>query len=86
MQTVRNLASLAMLLVATPVLAGENGDCTCRLDGKDIAEGQTACLSLPTGQVLARCEMVLNNTAWKTIQKGCPSASAVGDVKPAEKS
>ncbi|WP_306118333.1 MULTISPECIES: hypothetical protein [unclassified Roseitalea] len=49
--------------------------CTCRFKGRDIAVGETMCLDLPGGAVLARCDKVLNNTAWKTLQQGCPTAS-----------
>lgn len=45
--------------------------CTCRFKGRDIPVGQTMCLDLPSGHVLARCGRVLNNTAWKTLQQGC---------------
>ena len=45
--------------------------CTCRFKGRDIPVGQTMCLDLPGGRVLAQCGRVLNNTAWKTLQKGC---------------
>jgi len=46
--------------------------CTCRFKGEDIPVGQTMCLDLPNGPVLAQCGRVLNNTAWKTLQQGCP--------------
>ncbi len=63
----------AAITFSAPGFAGP--DCTCRGNGKDIAEGQIVCLNLPSGAVLARCDRVLNNTAWKTIQKGCPLSS-----------
>ena len=47
--------------------------CTCRFKGQDIPVGQTMCLDLPNGPVLAQCGRVLNNTAWKTLQQGCPT-------------
>lgn len=47
--------------------------CTCRFKGADIPVGQTMCLDLPNGPVLAQCDRVLNNTAWKTLQQGCPT-------------
>lgn len=47
--------------------------CTCRFKGRDIPVGQTMCLDLPSGDVLAQCDRVLNNTAWKTLQTGCPA-------------
>lgn len=45
--------------------------CTCRFQGTDIPVGQTMCLDLPSGDVLAVCDRVLNNTAWKPVQQGC---------------
>lgn len=66
------IALYAVMTLSTPSFAGP--DCTCRGNGKDIAEGQIVCLNLPSGAVLARCDRVLNNTAWKTIQKGCPTS------------
>jgi len=48
--------------------------CKCRFNGGYIEEGQTACIKTPTGMSLARCEKVLNNTSWKTLNKPCPFA------------
>ena len=45
--------------------------CTCRFRGLDIPVGQVMCLNLPSGEVTAVCDRVLNNTAWKTLQQGC---------------
>ena len=45
--------------------------CTCRFKGRDIPVGQVMCLNLPSGEVTAVCDRVLNNTAWKTVQQGC---------------
>lgn len=66
--------------VAAPAMA-QNGQalenaaksipCTCRFQGSDIPVGQTMCLDLPGGAVTAVCDRVLNNTAWKTLRKGC---------------
>lgn len=71
---VRHLIFLATLTTSlatyTSALAGP--ECTCRFKGQDIPEGQMICMNLPSGDVLAQCGRVLNNTAWKTIKKGCP--------------
>jgi len=70
-----------VLPVATPVMAQDGQTlgnaaksipCTCRFKGQDVPLGQTMCLDLPSGEVLATCDRVLNNTAWKTLQQGCP--------------
>ncbi len=57
-------------LISSSALAGI--DCTCRYKGVDIPEGQTICMQLPSGNMLATCGRVLNNTSWKMIQKECP--------------
>jgi len=73
---------IAPMLAPLPALAepgfkAENAaraiPCTCRFKGADIPVGQTMCLDLPNGPVLAQCDRVLNNTAWKTLQQGCPT-------------
>ncbi len=64
------IVACAALMVSSTAFAGI--DCTCRYKGQDIPEGQTICMQLPSGNVLATCGRVLNNTAWKTIQQDCP--------------
>lgn len=70
------LLAIGAVALSTPVLAqklaGPDIPCTCRFKGQDVPLGQTMCLDLPSGQVLATCDRVLNNTAWKTLQQGCP--------------
>jgi hypothetical protein len=62
--------TLALMAAAQPARA----DCECLGNGTRYAQGQVACLKLPTGPVLARCEKVLNNSSWKRLQNGCPEA------------
>ncbi|WP_274629238.1 hypothetical protein [Arvimicrobium flavum] len=62
----------ALDFAVTPAAA----DCKCRANGKLFHHGEVACLSLPTGQQLARCDMVLNNSSWQKVQDGCPEAAA----------
>ena len=65
----------ALLTVASGAAnAGPNGDCTCRYQGGDVLEGQTACIKTSKGMMLARCDRVLNNTSWKFLDQPCPSA------------
>ena len=54
--------------------AGPNGECTCRYNGGDVIEGQTACIRTSQGLTLARCERFLNNTSWKFLDQPCPQA------------
>lgn len=65
---------LVLLAIAAPAFAGEK--CVCRANGKNFEEGQVTCFRLPSGMKLARCERVLNNTSWKMLGDGCPSAVA----------
>ena len=51
-------------------------NCQCRANGKLFEQGQVACLKLPAGAELARCGKELNNSSWKKMQDGCPSAAA----------
>ena len=55
--------------LATSALAGP--DCTCRFAGRDMPEGAVVCIDLASGTYLARCERVLNNTAWRKMVDGC---------------
>ncbi len=68
----------AAFMASSTAFAGIN--CTCRYKGQDIPEGQTICMQLPTGNVLATCGRVLNNTAWKTIQQDCPYGELDSDL------
>ena len=48
-------------------------DCYCTdSEGKRVELGQTACLSIGSRRVLARCEMAANNPAWRYETEGCP--------------
>lgn len=53
--------------VAAPAIA-----CTCRYRGRDMAFGAEICID---GR-MARCEMVLNNTSWRTTRAPCPMSAA----------
>ncbi|MGO4831851.1 hypothetical protein AB4144_06070 [Rhizobiaceae sp. 2RAB30] len=69
------------MLVASQGLAF--ADCQCFANGRRYHHGEIACLKLPNGDQLARCDMVLNNSSWKKIQDGCPEAGAA-PLTPAE--
>lgn len=64
--------ALPMLLAATSVPA--RADCTCRAFGVDHELGATVCLRLGGRNVVARCEMALNNTSWVPKDVPCPTA------------
>jgi hypothetical protein len=66
-------------MFALPANAGPN--CTCRANGTKFEVGQVACITLPSGNRLVQCEMVLNNTSWKILSGSCPT-SFLEDQKP----
>lgn len=69
------------LLSAALLVSGQTvvlADCECRANGQLYRHGELACLRLPTGDQLARCDKVLNNSSWKKLRDGCPEAAAGG--------
>ena len=50
-------------------------DCKCVTKGERVDLGTVICLEVsPSVRYLARCERVLNNTSWRKLGDGCPSA------------
>ncbi len=48
-------------------------DCYCTdSTGERVELGETACLSIGSRRVLARCEMAANNPTWRHETEGCP--------------
>lgn len=50
-------------------------DCSCRRPGGRSEIGETACILNGGEWVLARCEMTLNNTSWRPLDKPCGPVS-----------
>jgi hypothetical protein len=75
-------ALIGSCLIVLSALAASpaNADCQCRANGRQFQQGQVACLTLPSGSQLARCGMELNNSSWKKMQDGCPSAAVSPDA------
>ncbi|BCH33097.1 hypothetical protein MesoLjLc_50270 [Mesorhizobium sp. L-8-10] len=67
------LLAAAMLATSPHVVYAE---CQCLANGRTYDHGEIACLTLPNGSQLARCDKVLNNSSWKKIRDGCPTAGA----------
>jgi hypothetical protein len=65
---------VSMLLAFPPANALADPQCFCRHRDGATPEGKTACIRMPQGMRLARCERVLNNTSWKILDVPCPSA------------
>ncbi|MDF1600013.1 hypothetical protein PZ895_09505 [Mesorhizobium sp. YIM 152430] len=53
---------------------------TCHANGLVFGQGEVACLDIPCAPQLARCGMVLNNSAWIKIQDGCVVSSQLGST------
>jgi hypothetical protein len=58
----------------TPSSPQHGPDCTCRVEGRSIAVGATACLRTAEGPRIAECAMVLNNTSWHITTTTCPES------------
>lgn len=75
-------AALALIgLVASASAAGAY--CPCVANGKLFEQGAVACLTLPAGEYLARCDAVLNNSSWTRIAETCadaPSGDPAGSL------
>jgi hypothetical protein len=71
------LIVVALGIAPAPAMA----NCQCRANGREFEQGQVACLRLPDGAQLARCGKELNNSSWKKVQDGCPSAAAAPTVQ-----
>ncbi|MBA4783281.1 MAG: hypothetical protein H2045_08710 [Rhizobiales bacterium] len=72
----RFIASLTCLfMVAGPALANDyvHRNCHCRTATSELVEvGNITCIKTNEGLREARCEFVLNNTAWKLTGNLCP--------------
>lgn len=74
--------ALAVLLTGSAALAGK--DCECIGNGKRVKEGTVMCLQVgSSSRYLARCERNLNNTSWKRMSDGCPTAERMTPPEPA---
>jgi hypothetical protein len=50
-------------------------DCFCTdSQGVRVEIGKTACLRVDSQEVLAQCDMSLNNPIWRRVQEGCPTS------------
>ncbi len=72
------LRSIFFILTATlswtvPAWAGP--DCECIAYGTKFKEGTIICIRLGDKSHLARCEMSQNNTMWRKLVDGCPTAA-----------
>lgn len=48
-------------------------ECYCTdSQGQRVDMGKTACLTIGSRRVLARCDMSVNNPTWREESEGCP--------------
>lgn len=78
----RHGALVAALL--SPATSAAAGTFDCRANGAMIPQGEVACLHLPSGDQLARCEKVLNNPSWVKTGDGCPVENQGTGATPAQ--
>ena len=45
--------------------------CRCRYQGRDVVLGTRVCMNMPNGTVMARCDLLLNNTTWVPTDVPC---------------
>jgi hypothetical protein len=45
--------------------------CLCRFRGRDFRLGDSVCMQTPIGVVIARCDLLLNNTTWAPTNEPC---------------
>lgn len=65
------LAAVVLVVALDALATSAAADCTCRAQGRNFEQGQTACLSTPKGPRLATCGMVLNNSSWEFSDAPC---------------
>lgn len=51
---------------------GRTIPCVCSVAGRLVPLGSVACLNLPDGRQLARCELATNVTSWVATGVECP--------------
>ena len=80
----RIIVAVAVAGLAPVAADAENAGipCTCRYAGAKFSVGTVTCIHTPTGDRLARCDMVLNNTSWTFLRDGCPISRRLAPVIP----
>ncbi len=68
-------ALLLALGAAGGAHAGGDSTCQCKANGSSYDLNSVVCIRNGSLSFLARCEMVLNNTAWKKLSDDCPYTS-----------
>lgn len=71
---------IAAMMLGSATEAPAAAGPTCHANGLVFGQGQVVCLDIPCAPQLARCGMVLNNSAWIKIQDGCVVSSRPGST------
>jgi hypothetical protein len=74
--------AIGLILLSAASLPGQAAECTCRVQGRDVPLGQSACLQTPKGARIATCGMVLNNTSWQFTDTPCVVSQAPETPEP----
>jgi hypothetical protein len=76
------LAAMALLFSAILPWAAQGHNCRCLYDGGLVEQGRTACIRTSEGYQLARCEMFLNNSSWKFLDRPCDRLQSQRSTTP----
>ena len=86
---------IELLIIAavstTPIESGQlDGDYrqrryVCQANGEFFDKGETACLNVSGAPRPARCDTVLNNSAWKLLNGTCRPLEPVRDTEDPDK-
>jgi len=68
------VAGVAVTL-ATAAAAQSDIPCWCRDNAGQHPLGTILCMRVGDKERLVRCERVQNNTSWRTLSEGCPTAA-----------
>lgn len=56
--------------------------CVCRFRGEGYRLGATVCMQTHMGVVIARCDLLLNNTTWAPTDQPCTTSQRLLPVAP----
>mgnify|MGYP003126975454 CR=1 FL=1 len=70
------LIPVAAMGFAAAAAAQSEIPCWCRDNSGQHPLGTILCMRVGDKERLVRCERVQNNTSWRTLSEGCPTAAA----------
>jgi hypothetical protein len=63
--------------------AGRIIPCRCRYRGHEYHLGEVVCMQTPSGTMLTRCDLFMNNTSWIPSGEACTISVAPSSVSVA---